>query len=305
MLHIAYASDAHYATPMAVSLLSCAAAHKNAEPITFWLIDDGVPPAFTSRLQSRLRQTNSRCALELLSPAAELHQLPFQDYGNHLTIATLLRLLLPRLLPSEVKTVLYIDGDTLVSRALSDLFAPQYAQSPVAAARDWRFPTFADRWPQEANDGHLPYFNAGVLLMNLDIWRSNSYDRRLINLLLRPPRDSQFQDQDAINILFSSRIAELPCTANLQTAVFTFKNPYRQHVLDNAKSFGFDPDAPAPRIIHFTGPKPWKRGGRDPYRSSWWSSLSRHRPIGPVARHQMKMMWFIELTRRAVAKVGG
>jgi lipopolysaccharide biosynthesis glycosyltransferase len=81
------------------------------------------------------------------------------------SIANYFRLLAPRILPANIQKILYLDSDIIVRRSLRDLWSTDLSDHALAAVED----SFC---VPGAGYVELPsgakYFNAGVLLVNLD-----------------------------------------------------------------------------------------------------------------------------------------
>ncbi len=50
------------------------------------------------------------------------------------------------------------------------------------------------------------YFNAGVMLIDLDAWRACGIERELLELLSRDPKRFRWWDQTAMNFLLRGRV---------------------------------------------------------------------------------------------------
>lgn len=121
--------------------------------------------------------------------------------------AIYIRLLLPDLIESGGR-LLYLDADMLVQRTLRPLLECSLGAYPLAAVQDCggtKVHEVANAKLDRAPD--RPYFNSGMLLMNLDEWR----DRRLGHECIRfaRARDDYWPDQDAINGVLDGQIMEL------------------------------------------------------------------------------------------------
>ena len=116
------------------------------------------------------------------------------NFNSHWTYMTLMRLALPELLPEEHRA-LWLDVDTIVNDDIGALFDLDLGGCPVAAARE----------PEWSRPGRV-YYNAGVLLMDLDALRGDLC-RALIRQVNTVPMD--FKDQDAINEVCKGRICTL------------------------------------------------------------------------------------------------
>lgn len=121
---------------------------------------------------------------------------------------TYFRLFLPNLYPQYDK-VLYLDSDIVVLDDIAKLFNIDMGDSLVAAAPDdviqfnEVFRTYAEKVVGVAD--YRRYFNAGVLLMNLDQLRKFKFQEKFIYLLDRI-RFSVAQDQDYLNRLCKGRV---------------------------------------------------------------------------------------------------
>jgi lipopolysaccharide biosynthesis glycosyltransferase len=177
-----------------------------------------------------------------------------------LPLAALARLFLPSIARGRV---LYIDGDTLICDALSPLFALEMEGFPIAAVRDQHVLRQAQKakpdlaYFQTLMVGHpaTDYFNAGVLLMDLDAIRKDAD-------LVREMQDFsdlegyRFLDQDHLNRLFAGRAFFLAHRWNFVWGRSRFQNQlWAALSLPVGESNG-----QAPEIVHFTGPKkPWEK----------------------------------------------
>ena len=181
------------------------------------------------------------------------------DYGDqlrmlsHITVSTMDRLFLPELL-SDVDKVLYLDTDILVQADVADLYEIDLGDHVLAAKqsnlRTWknvvRLVTRASMSlpPEKAwalrrrlhHTHHLnaPTFNAGVILLNLQLMREERFTDEYLHLV----ENYAFNDQDVLNVYAGERVTYLDSAWN--------------HV-PNQDFYE------VPRIIHWAGPcKPWK-----------------------------------------------
>jgi lipopolysaccharide biosynthesis glycosyltransferase len=106
------------------------------------------------------------------------------------------------------------------------------------------------------------YFNAGVLLIDLDKWRSlRIMEKSMTYLQLRP--DTPYADQDALNVACDGQWKELREQWNYQTL---YHHPPSGPAMLPANA----------QVIHFiTGDKPWKASIPNPYASLYDEFRSR------------------------------
>lgn len=201
----------------------------------------------------------------------------------HLPPATLFRLVVGDLLPDDVQRVVYLDIDVLIREDPSPLF-----DAPVgvlAAARDVYRPWVGGRplipWSELEVDPATSYFNAGVLAIDLQAWRSADVANRCLELLRS--HFLEYSDQDALNLVLAGEWDELDPRWNLQSDAFLSQS-LGWVVSDRARLQAAVDDA---AIVHFTGAdKPWSSEPTTAYRREWQASLrltSRPdwRPVGP------------------------
>lgn len=155
------------------------------------------------------------------------------------------RLLLPELLP-DVSRVIYLDSDLIVNVSL-DLFStlvPDSSAHALAAVSEEPFCESCDRelGIRLGLDGNAPYFNSGVLYLNLDLWR----DGRLTEECLQFAKKHGVYDQSALNVVFYKSFFALPVKLNVP--LYPESGKVRE---------------PEDKIVHFAGsPKPFDIAGR-------------------------------------------
>lgn len=127
---------------------------------------------------------------------------------DYYTNTTYFRLFLPELYPQYNK-VLYLDSDIIVLGDISKLYNTHMGTNLVAAAPDdiiqynKVFQDYAELVVGVAKYKH--YFNAGVLLMNLDALRKFNFQEKFL-YLLEKVKFSVAQDQDYLNRLCKGRV---------------------------------------------------------------------------------------------------
>jgi lipopolysaccharide biosynthesis glycosyltransferase len=185
--------DRNYLPQAATMLTSLSAASASTMPTT--LLHSDLSTAEIRRLD-RLRSALGwpLDVRQVVVPAG----LPVTDW---VTPATYIRLFAP-VSCADADYVLYLDVDMLV---LEDL-APLLNITPhatVAAVRDHFQPTFEASQALPGYRTHAPsrtpYFNAGVLLVDVGAWHRLDVTERALRFLRDYPHHVRFWDQDALN----------------------------------------------------------------------------------------------------------
>lgn len=125
------------------------------------------------------------------------------NFHNRWTYMSLMRTALHRILSEPC--VLYLDIDTIVLDDLTELISTPMDSYCIAGVAE------------EPMSTNIRYFNAGVLLMNLDRLRSTGLGEEWRQKCYNEAY--QFPDQDTLNIVFSSEKLELSSKWNYSPKV--------------------------------------------------------------------------------------
>ncbi len=116
----------------------------------------------------------------------------------HVTKMTYARLLVGALLPPKIDRVLYLDGDIIVRGDIGPLWTTDLGGKTAGAVID--LPHYARKstlgLPPDA-----PYFNAGVLLIDLERWRRLKIGERAAEFARDHWDRMQWGDQCALNFV--------------------------------------------------------------------------------------------------------
>ena len=242
---VASAADAGYAIPLAAMLRSVLRGLRPGRTLSVHVVDMGVTEADRERL-SRICAGNG-AALAWHDPTSwGLDPLPLT---SRMTMATYSRLALSRLLPAQVKRVVWLDSDVLVTGDLERLWRTELADRHLLAVQDPCVPLVSSRygirrWRELGLPEQAKYFNAGVMLIDLDRWRADEIGERARDYLREFGADAMFWDQEGLNAVLGGRWGELDVRWNYCSGFTPREQP---------ESAGLEP-----WIIHFAGTlKPW------------------------------------------------
>ena len=130
---------------------------------------------------------------------------------DYFSATTYFRLFIPELYP-EYDKALYLDSDIAILADIADLYNTDLGDNLVGAAPDdviqtiEVFRNYAELVVGVAD--YRKYFNAGILLMNLDALRKFNFQEKFV-YLLGTVRFSVAQDQDYLNRLCKGRVTLL------------------------------------------------------------------------------------------------
>lgn len=174
--------------------------------------------------------------------------------GKHISVATYTSLFLSEILPISLKKVLYLDCDVMIMDNLSGLWNTDIEKYSMAGVIDR--PIFEpDTFKALKYEDKYPYINAGMMLINLDFWRKNDIQAKLLNYAKDNFENITRYDQDVINGVLHESILLVPIRYNMHNFFFWRKcnaHQYQNEVKEALKK---------PAIIHFTtSMKPWLKG---------------------------------------------
>ena len=168
-------------------------------------------------------------------------------------------------------------------------------------------------WRALGLDREAPYFNAGVMVVNLALWRRDDIAGRALDYLHRFRRRVYFWDQEGLNAVLAGKWRELDAGWN--------RNPRRAGAPRGRDRPPGDARDDSAWILHFCGNvKPWRDDGASAYQElyyryldltawrgwrperdwrtvtlAWYASSSLRRLLAPLEQ------WNLRLHRRLTA----
>ena len=199
------------------------------------------------------------------------------------------RLFLPELLP-HLERVLYLDCDLIVVDRIEPVWETDLAGRPLAAVRNVTEPQTLQRLlPALGLPADAPYFNTGVLLLDLRAIRDGRWFERVLEFARANAPRLFWGDQDAMNAVLSGAYQPLHPRWNCMNSLFYFR--YARDVHGDA---AVEEALRRPAILHFEGPDDVKP----------WNARSRHPRRAEYLRHLRAAVWSLDLpasTRLAYA----
>lgn len=199
---------------------------------------------------------------------------------QYITVETYFRFFIPQIFKQYDK-IIYLDADILVFQDLKELYETDISDYAAGVVRDPFFEVcvlnknyktetephlgMKDYAVLRLKKKNLTYFNAGVLLLNLDKIRKEKLDQKLWRFAYENS-PLEFQDQDVLNAVLENRVFWLDKKWNvLKEKSFYAKRPF-SNLMKPYKN---------PAIFHFTGAdKPWRVVEKSRYGyaflKEWW-----------------------------------
>jgi lipopolysaccharide biosynthesis glycosyltransferase len=262
---IASGGDDAFAMAVAVSVYS--ALHnlpRDVEPVVY-LLSDGISEQNRSRIEEVLRSARAELQLTWLTP--DLTAVDGVTPSPWNTRATYLRLFIPELLHGRHRRAIYIDGDVIVAESLMELWGRDLEGRMALAVENYSDPTVATGLSRTYQALGLapttPYFNAGVLVVDLERWHSESVGRRVLAFLREYGERAPFADQDGLNAILAGDWVRLHPRWNVQ--LLTLDTYGHESLRAEDRALAQAELLRSPAILHYTGPcKPWHVRYRGP-----------------------------------------
>ncbi len=125
-----------------------------------------------------------------------------------------------------------------------------------------------ERYERLHYDKSCSYFNAGVLLINLDYWRKHKVDVQCVRYFETYPERIQFNDQDLLNVVLCKDKVFVPLKWNMQDGFYRYGIDKRV-----ADWQAFREELLHPVILHYTNKKPWNYDSMHPLRNEYYKYL--------------------------------
>ena len=253
-INIVFASDNNYAQHTAVAMASVLVNTKVPQKIQFYLIDDEIQQENKEKIIKTVQNLGGN--IEFI----KIKNSKLEDcyVSGELSRASYFRLDIANILDESIEKIIYLDCDLLVYDDIEKMWQLDMGGKPVAATCDLGIMASARVRKQKNKFIGLPfdtpYFNAGVLIMDLKKWRDGNYAEAIIALATQNKYPNH--DQDALNKFFMNNWQEIPLRWDVIPPVFNlfFKIVTKPDLRKKAIEAKLNP-----AIFHYAGGyKPWE-----------------------------------------------
>ena len=286
--------DKNYVVPLSVLMTSILTNTSKKFTPRFFLFTTGFSAANLKKI-NKLKEIRD-CEIINVPVESYLHYFKNQDVNsrlNYITQAAFYRLLLFKILPSNIDKCFYMDGDMIVAGDLARIYQ-QFPKDKLAAfvMTVWamthrktmlthlaQIPDFKlfNKNPYEA-----PYLNSGIFLINLKRAKKLKIFEKILDFLSHHTK-LPYPDQDALNAVIGQRyhteVVLLDPSYNVFCDIF-YGTKWDTHVYTQKqiqKAFK------KPIVYHFGGPnKPWINDKAAHHYQVWW----HYWQLSPFAKSQ-------------------
>lgn len=258
---ILYVSDDNYACLLGISLTSLYENNKDESNLYVYIIDDGI----SEENKTKIYNTACRFGREVLffKTRVPVYNNKMGKWPNNIFY----RIYFASVLGGELKDnrVLYLDCDTIVADSLQELWGTSIGGNACAAV----YECIGKKHKQKCRiDKKLPYYNSGVLLIDVKRWKELDVENRVHQILeMNSDTMMEYPDEGIINYILMGNIYTISPRYNLTTikCVFNYKElrMYRKSKFMYQKKEYLDAIS-RPCIIHYTNNflvrRPWQSG---------------------------------------------
>lgn len=295
-MNILFSSDDNYARHLGVAIDSLLLHNIDVPKIRLFIIDNHISQLNIDKLESVVNSFKN----------SEIIFIPFESYVKKLSLnlawpislSSYARLFVGEMLPADVERVLYMDCDIVVKGSLLKLWNWDLGDNCLGAIQD----TIPARTKASVGlSPTQPYFNAGVLLIDLKRWRQNKVGERCLAFIDSHAGRVSHHDQGVLNGVLMGQWARLPLKYNVMTVHYMMsQNKIRKFYKDDATfydSYETEDAIKKPVILHFTPSftvRPWEKNCSHPFRDDY-KGLYLSLPWKDVPFSRSNDPWYVRL----------
>lgn len=295
-MNILFSSDENYARHMGVAMVSIMQHNDDVEKIRFFVINNRILPSTIEKLESLVQSYKN----------AEIIFIPFESYEKRLhlnlewpiSLSSYARLFVGEVLPDKVEKVLYLDCDIVTCGSIGALWDTNLNGKCLGAIQDMvpsRTKASVGLLPED------PYFNAGVLLIDLIQWRQQGIGLSCMEFISDRNGCVTHHDQGVLNGIFKGQWERLPLKYNVMTIHYMMKVAKSLSFYQDRSIFYTEDeiiDAKSnPIILHFTPSfttHPWEQNCRHPLRRIYSDTLEMT-PWKNSPLEKEKNPWYVKI----------
>ncbi len=266
---VSYSNDS-YAMLLGASLCSLFENKKGDSPVDVYVIDSGISEENKNRLH--VLEQKYKFKIQYIFPDKQFFdKIPLEKLASYypLPMENYHRLSVGRFLPSTCHRIINLDADTVILGDISEFFQVDLEGKTIGAVMDGSPEEKSEHFKKlcaSVGQFELPansvYFNSGILLVDMDLWRKNNVEEKLLHLISEHASKLSYHDQDALNLVLLGDCKELPPKYNLLAATtdsIPASDPLIVHYVGGGKPWYFLSALPyQSKYIYYINKTPWK-----------------------------------------------
>lgn len=270
-MNILYTFNDRFVPQVAAAITSVCENNKEENDITFYLFVLEVSNENKEQMERYIQSYQRNTVFIELQNLQDYFDFEIDTTGwNPIVLA---RLLLDKLLPENIDRILYLDGDTIVRGSLHNMYHIDMKDHVIAAGLE---PTYSREHKKDIDMENFPYYNAGVLLIDLNNWRNQKTGEQILDFYGKHNGKLFSNDQDAINGTLKGQILTLEPKYNYFNVFDQYSYSFLNSLCDYpyVDKTAFQESKNNPVIIHYLGEeRPWRIGNHHRFRGDYLKYL--------------------------------
>lgn len=272
-VHIAYAADDRFAEILGVSLVSLYENSRDVDSINVYILDSGITEEKKEKIKQVCQDYNRSLPMwirgfnisKVLSIEVDVDRGSLSQYA---------RLFISSNIPENIARVLYLDCDIMIRKSIRELWNLNLHDKTIGVLMDAFSKHYRANINLQPND---IMFNSGVMLIDLEKWRKQKVEEKLLNIISQKKGKIQQGDQGALNAVLTHETYCFEPRFNSVTIYFDFN--YKEMMIYRKPPRGYYGEelirraTDDPSIIHFTtsflSKRPWIKGCQHRYVGEW------------------------------------
>jgi len=219
IITIIVVTDNHYVILLAALLKSIEKNHKSAEKIHLYIVEDKVNNKNKIKLRASvcpIMITIHWVKMTSVIPAGVRLPIDLTSYPLNIYV----RLFSPNIVPSGTEKALFLDVDLIFMEDISKIWNTQLGNNVLGAVQDSRILSFDNSWGGILNyqklgfDPNTKYFNTGLLLININMWKKQQLTQRTLNCVNQNIKYANYPEQYGLNVVLANQWIELDARWN-------------------------------------------------------------------------------------------
>ena len=286
-MNIVYTVNNKFVPQVAASICSICENNKEIDNLDFFIISKEITNENKKRLKVFFeRYKNTKINIIEIGDIKDYIDFEFDTSGwNSIVLA---RLFLDKLLPDNIEKILYLDGDTIIRGDLRELEIKNLNKNIIAASIE---PTVDKVRKEKLGLKEYPYYNAGVLLVNLKSWKEEKIGQKILEYYKANNGKLFANDQDAINVVLKNRICTLSPKYNFYNIFYQYGYNFLNNLMKPVNYIDkniFEEALKNPIIIHYLGEeRPWRKGNHHMYKKDYYNYLN----LTPWKNQKLETGW--------------
>lgn len=283
MLYLCYSINDFYAREAGISMIGFFENNPDYEPEEVFFLDYGIHPANKGKLDGIAARYGRRITYLNAKAVTDVVKREYPNLkGWHGSMAPNAKPFVEQIIPNYVERLLFIDADTVVAGSVAELKTIDMSGKALGVVPVNLGGELIRKGKLKLVNGNRIYFNSGVLLFNLPVWRSESCHQMIVDMLHKKI-NLDWPDQNLLNNAIPERLIKtLPLKYNYITHYYHPRQErswmrighyYSEEEIEEAIS--------RPAIIHYLGgwvlARPWYRHCR----SSKSGCYLRYKALSP------------------------